>query len=223
MSSGSLIEQLNAFEADAISAIDLAGDAGALEAARIEFLGARQGRLRDLQGLLGQATKEEKPLVGRRFNEVKTKVSAALEARQRVLARPVRQAGGLDVTLPGTRTPQGRRHPLTQTILEFKEIMGRFGFSVADGPEVEDERHNFEALNIPADHPARDPLENFYLAAAQVAARDGSTAPPRMDLIPPVGLPPAPDARAHPSADQPSAAAPIRAGRKPLRDQQRLD
>jgi len=180
MSSGSLLGQLDAFESAALASIESASDAAALEAARIEFLGARNGRLRDLQALLGQATREEKPLVGRRFNDVKTRVTAALDARQRVLARPVRQAGGLDVTLPGNYSSQGRRHPLTQTIQEFKEIMGRFGFSVADGPEVEDEWHNFEALNIPADHPARDPLENFYLAAAQVSARSGSAAPPRL-------------------------------------------
>jgi phenylalanyl-tRNA synthetase alpha chain len=61
-------------------------------------------------------------------------------------------------------------HPITQTIEELKDIMGRLGFSVADGPEIEDERHNFEALNIPHDHPARDPLENFYLHAAGAAA-----------------------------------------------------
>jgi phenylalanyl-tRNA synthetase alpha chain len=74
---------------------------------------------------------------------------------------------GLDVTLPGNPIELGCRHPLTQTIEEFKDIMGRFGFSVAEGPEIEDERHNFEALNIPLEHPARDPLDNFYLEVAQ--------------------------------------------------------
>jgi phenylalanyl-tRNA synthetase alpha chain len=64
----------------------------------------------------------------------------------------------------------GRLHPITQTIEELKDIMGRLGFTVALGPDIEDEWHNFEALNIPADHPARDPLENFYLASAQIAA-----------------------------------------------------
>ncbi|MFM8286963.1 MAG: phenylalanine--tRNA ligase subunit alpha [Planctomycetaceae bacterium] len=166
MSSGSLIAQLDAFEQAALSAIRGAGDAAALEAARIEFLGARQGKLRDLQALLGTATREEKPVVGRRFNEVKQLVANELEARSRVLSRPRRPAQSVDVTLPGPHPAIGRRHPLTQTILEFKDIMGRFGFTVADGPEVEDEWHNFEALNIPADHPARDPLDNFFLATA---------------------------------------------------------
>src|SRR5262249_27711120 len=84
------------------------------------------------------------------------------------LARPKLAVGGLDVTLPGVKPQLGRRHPLTQTILEFKDIMGRFGFTAADGPEIEDEYHNFEALNIPSDHPARDPLANFYMARAGV-------------------------------------------------------
>jgi phenylalanyl-tRNA synthetase alpha chain len=97
----------------------------------------------------------------------------ALDERKRALDRPAATVGGLDVTLPGTAPALGRRHPLTQTILEFKDIMGRFGFTVADGPEIEDEYHNFEALNIPPDHPARDPLDNFYLAAAGVAAESG--------------------------------------------------
>jgi phenylalanyl-tRNA synthetase alpha chain len=79
-------------------------------------------------------------------------------------------ASGIDVTLPGTPVNLGRKHPLTQTIDDLKEIMGRFGFSVADGPELEDEWHNFEALNIPEAHPARDPLDNFYVATAAVGA-----------------------------------------------------
>ncbi|MSR58587.1 MAG: phenylalanine--tRNA ligase subunit alpha [Planctomycetaceae bacterium] len=165
-----LIAQLDEFEAQALAAIAAAADLAALEAVRIQFLGAKQGKLRDLQGLLGQATKDLKPLWGKRFNEVKNRVSAALDARQRELARPAVAVGGLDVTMPGVVPRLGRRHPLTQTILEFKDIMGRFGFTVADGPEIEDDYHNFEALNIPADHPARDPLDNFYLASAVVGA-----------------------------------------------------
>jgi phenylalanyl-tRNA synthetase alpha chain len=165
--------QLDEFEAAALKAIAQAADAITLEAARVEFLGARQGRLKDLQGLLGTAPKEQKPLLGKRFNEVKVRVTAALDERKRALDRPAATVGGLDVTLPGTAPALGRRHPLTQTILEFKDIMGRFGFTVADGPEVEDEYHNFEALNIPFDHPARDPLDNFYLAAAGVATGAG--------------------------------------------------
>jgi len=165
-----LFGALDQFESQALAAIASAASPEALEAARVQFLGARQGRLRALQAQLADVPRDEKPAAGKRFNEVKNRVESALRDRRQALARPRAAAGGLDVTLPGTQPRLGKRHPLTQTILEFKELMGRFGFSVADGPEIEDEWHNFEALNIPRDHPARDPLDNFYLAAAEQAA-----------------------------------------------------
>src|SRR5262249_53049676 len=140
-----------------------------LEAVRVEFLGARQGRIKDLQALVGKASKEEKPAVGKKFNDVKTRVTTAHEERKRSLARPSVAAGALDVTLPGVVPALGRRHPLAQTTLELKDIMGGLGFPVADAREIEDEYHNFEALNFPPDHPARDPLDNFYLAPAGLA------------------------------------------------------
>ena len=169
-----LIALLDEFEAAALDEISKAADLPTLEAVRVKYLGARQGKLKELQALLGTAPKEQKPLLGKRFNDVKNNVTRALDERKRALERPAVAAGGLDVTLPGAVPPLGRRHPLMQTILEFKDIMGRFGFTVADGPEIEDEYHNFEALNIPLDHPARDPLENFYLAAAGLASSAGA-------------------------------------------------
>jgi len=164
------IAALTEYEQAALAAIASASASDALENVRVEFLGRKKGRLRDLQALLGKVSAADRPVVGKRFNDVKTKVEAALESRQKDLSRPKAALTGLDITLPGAELSTGRLHPLTQTIEEFKDIMGRFGFSVADGPEIEDERHNFEALNIPLDHPARDPLDNFYLAAAQTAA-----------------------------------------------------
>lgn len=169
-----LIAQLDEFERVALEEIAGAANAQALEVVRVRFLGARQGKLKELQASLGQAGKQEMPVIGKRFNEVKTRVASALDERKRKLERPAIAAGALDVTLPGTPLELGRRHPLMQTIDEFKDIMGRFGFTAADGPEIEDEYHNFEALNIPPDHPARDPLDNFYLAAAGLAAGAGA-------------------------------------------------
>ncbi len=160
---------LMAFETDALAAIAAAENAAALEQVRIEFLGKKQGRLKDLQTLVGKATPEERPVVGKQFNDVKNAVTEALEARLAAVAKPKTLATAIDLTLPGTPCDYGRLHPLTQTIREFREIMARFGFEVVDGPELEDERHNFDALNIPLDHPARDPLDNFYLAAACTA------------------------------------------------------
>jgi len=161
-----LSDQFEQYEREALAAIAAAENADALEAVRIEFLGKKKGRLRDLQNLLGQAEPDQRPVVGKQFNTVKTRVATALEQRQQEVNRPRAELTAIDVTLPGQRVELGRRHPITQTIDEFKDIMGRFGFSVVDGPEIEDEQHNFVALNIPSEHPARDPLDNFYLAAA---------------------------------------------------------
>ncbi len=163
------VTALTTFEAEALAAIANASQADQLEQVRIEFLGKKQGRLKDLQALLGQAAPEQRPIVGKRFNDVKNAVTAALEAKLELVAQPAVVATAIDLTLPGTPRELGRLHPLSQTIREFREIMARFGFEVVDGPELEDERHNFDALNIPLDHPARDPLDNFYLAAACTA------------------------------------------------------
>ncbi len=165
------IGELLAYERAALAAIAAAADAAALEAARVEFLGRKHGRLRELQNLLGRVEPAQRPTVGKQFNEAKSKVEAAFEARKIEVARPRPAAEGIDITLPGVPPAIGRTHPLMQTMDELKDIMGRFGFSVAEGPEIEDEWHNFEALNIPDDHPARDPLDNFYLAAAQTGPK----------------------------------------------------
>ena len=147
----------------------------AVEAARIEFLGAKSGRLKEVQKGLGGVDKADKPAAGKRFNAVKQQIEAALEEAQRARrprgTKAARPAVAFDPTVPGVRPRLGHLHPITQTIEDLKDIMGRLGFTVADGPEVEDEWHNFEALNIPPEHPARDPLENFYLATAAAAAQ----------------------------------------------------
>ena len=155
------------YEREATHALAAAATADELEAARVLFLGKKQGRLRDLQSVLGQVPKEDRPTVGKQFNAVKQRVEAALAAREAELAQPRAAADAIDVTLPGTPPHRlGNVHPLTRTMGEFRDIMGRLGFTVVEGPEVEDEAHNFTALNIPEEHPARDPLDNFYLAAA---------------------------------------------------------
>jgi phenylalanyl-tRNA synthetase alpha chain len=160
------------FESSALTAIAAATDAAGIEKVRIEFLGQKNGRIRDLQKLVGSAASADKPAVGKRFNEVRTAVSEQLELRQQQLvAQATKAASDFDVTLPGDRPRLGRLHPITQVMAEFRELMGRFGFTVVDGPEIEDERHNFEALNIPEDHPARDPLDNFYIACASRCSR----------------------------------------------------
>jgi phenylalanyl-tRNA synthetase alpha chain len=164
---------LDALEAEARAAFTAAAESTTLEAARVDFLGAKSGRLKSVQKNLAGVPAADKPAAGKRFNEVKQAIDTAFRAAQEriaaeaaALAASDTASGGFDLTLPGRRPRLGRPHPITQTIEDLKEIMGRLGFTVADGPEIEDEWHNFEALNIPAEHPARDPLENFYLATA---------------------------------------------------------
>jgi len=167
------VAELDALEAAAVSAFAAAKDAAALEAARVEFTGAKAGRLKAAQQGLGKVDKADKPAAGKRFNEAKQAVEAALAAAQERMAKAdkPRAAEAFDPTLPGRRLRLGHLHPVTQTIADMKDIMGRLGFTAVEGPEIEDEWHNFEALNIPRTHPARDPLDNFYLATAQAGAK----------------------------------------------------
>jgi phenylalanyl-tRNA synthetase alpha chain len=169
------LKELDGLVADSAQAFEAANDNEALEAARIAFLGAKSGRLRNVQKMLGGIDKSDRPAAGKRFNEVKRQVEQAFQDAQEKLTQQSAQTPmgrePFDPTLPGRRQPLGRLHPITQTIEELKDIMGRLGFTVADGPEIEDERHNFEALNIPLEHPARDPLDNFYLATSVEARR----------------------------------------------------
>jgi phenylalanyl-tRNA synthetase alpha chain len=179
MKLGEFLAEVERLSQQATAAFAAAADAAALEAARVAFLGARSGQLKTLQKCLGQLDPRDRPAAGARFNALKSELEAALAAAGARLARPAEAVGAaicFDPTVPGIAPRLGHLHPLTQTIEEMKEIMGRLGFTVADGPEVEDEWHNFEALNIPPDHPARDPLDNFYLATAAQAG-DGTNQP----------------------------------------------
>ncbi len=144
---------------------DLAAAAPAdLEPWRIRYLGTK-GLLKTLMQRLREVPPADKPLAGKTLNELKNDLQAAFDARAAGApsARPRTKRTGVDVTLPGKRPYLGHTHIITQTIGEIAEIFGRMGFEPAYGPEVEDERHNFDALNIPLSHPARDPLDNFYI------------------------------------------------------------
>ncbi|MCU0980801.1 MAG: phenylalanine--tRNA ligase subunit alpha, partial [Pirellulaceae bacterium] len=178
MALADFLKQLDELAAQAVQAFGSATDAEAVEAARVEYLGAKQGRLKAAQKGMGEIDKADRPAAGKRFNEIKEQIEAAFKAAaDRSAVSPVavkKTEPQFDPTVPGTAFRVGRLHPITQTIEELKDIMGRLGFSVADGPEVEDEWHNFEALNIPREHPARDPLDNFYLATAGKATGAGT-------------------------------------------------
>ncbi len=169
----SFLAELASFREAASHALGSVADGAGLEQARIDFLGARSGRLKAIQKILSGLAAGDRPAGGRHFNEAKSAVTALFAAVQERLAGS--DAGGttvadaIDVTLPGETVRLGHVHPITQTIQRVQEIMARLGFESVDGPEVEDQWHNFEALAIPAEHPARDPLDNFYLAVARGA------------------------------------------------------
>jgi phenylalanyl-tRNA synthetase alpha chain len=156
---------LESLQQAGLAAFSNAKTAEAVEAARVEFLGQKQGRLKSAQERLKSLDPSARRPYGQAFNGVKSALEAACESAKSRIARPVSSEAAIDVTLPGIKPRLGHRHPLTQTADELIDLFGRFGFSVARGPEVEDVYHNFDALNIPANHTARDPLDNFYLAA----------------------------------------------------------
>lgn len=167
MALAEFLASLDALVQAAQSDFSAATDIAALESARVAYLGAKAGKLKDAQKGLGTVPSPDKPAAGKRFNEVKTSIEAAFtDAQQRLGSGKTTKATAFDVTLPGCTRRLGHLHPITQTIRSMKEIMGRLGFSAVEGPEIEDEWHNFEALNIPLIHPARDPLDNFYLSVA---------------------------------------------------------
>lgn len=168
MSLQNFLSALDSLQSEAIATLDAADDADALEAARVKYAGQKKGALKDIQKQMGSVAAQDRKSAGMRLNEVIQSIQKAITDAQERLSD-----GGssekdptFDPTLPGIRPTIGHIHPITQTITHLTEIMGRMGFEAAEGPEVEDPHHNFVALNIPEDHPARDPLDNFYLATA---------------------------------------------------------
>lgn len=152
----------------ALSALAAAQNPEALEAWRIRFLGSKTvtGEMKGLLAAIKEVPAEHKKAYGAEVNAAVKEVEAAFEARRSSLGAGAPKAAGpqLDITEPGLAPALGREHVITQTVRELLDIFGRLGFEPVEGPEVEDERHNFDALNIPRVHPARDPNDNFYLS-----------------------------------------------------------
>jgi phenylalanyl-tRNA synthetase alpha chain len=136
-----------------------------VQALRDRFLGRKSGTVTALFAEVARAAPEARRELGRLINELKTAVEAGLESRRAALAATRLPAGGVDVTLPGRPIGPGRRHPLTVMRERIEAIFTRQGYEVIDGPETEDDWHNFEALNIPPEHPARDMQDTLYLTA----------------------------------------------------------
>lgn len=170
MSVVELKEKLKQVESRALESLRSADSTGRLEELRLEYLGQKGVLTTVLRGL-GLLSKEERPQVGEMANAVKESIAAALASRKSELYSKELESRlaneTIDVTLPGVGTALGHIHPLTQVTQEIVSIFYGMGFSLAEGPEVETEHYNFDALNTPADHPARDEQDTFYTDAGQ--------------------------------------------------------
>jgi len=176
----SLIDQLRE---EFQSALTSAGTVADVRALRDQFLSRKQGRVTQLLKAVGTAPAEERRALGSLANALKQEIEVALDARESTLAADAPPPGAVDVTLPGRLPVVGRRHPLTLVRERIEDIFLGMGYQVIDGPELEDDWHNFEALNMPPEHPARDMQDTLYLASpvgtTGTTGSTGTTGTPR--------------------------------------------
>jgi phenylalanyl-tRNA synthetase alpha chain len=160
------MQSLENIKAEAVVAIEAASDIAALEELRVSYLG-KKGALTGLLKNLGQLSAEERPKAGAEINAVKQQLNEQLNTRKASLQGAALAAQlaeeAIDVTLPGRRAETGSLHPITRTIQRMETFFSSMGFEVVEGPEIEDDYHNFEALNIPEHHPARAMHDTFYV------------------------------------------------------------
>jgi len=159
-------QQLEAIKAAALEALAETGELSALEALRVKYLG-KKGELTGILRQMGKLSAEERPIMGQLANEVRESIENVIEERAAKLREQAKllrlESETIDVTMPGAKNEIGHRHPLNIVLDEVKDIFIGMGFQIADGPEVEWDYYNFEALNIPEGHPARDTQDTFYI------------------------------------------------------------
>lgn len=159
-------EQLEAIRQKALNELENAASIQDIEAVRIKFLG-KKGELTGILKQMGKLSPEERPVIGQLANVIRSEIEAKIEEDSKAIAQKLQaeklKAEKIDVTLPGKAKVLGSRHPLTVVLDDIKDIFIGMGFDIVDGPEVEKDYYNFEALNIPKDHPARDTQDTFYI------------------------------------------------------------
>ncbi len=159
-------EQLEAIRQKALNELENAASIQDIDAVRIKFLG-KKGELTGILKQMGKLSAEERPVVGQLANVIRSEIEAKIEEDSKSIAQKLQaeklKAEKIDVTLPGKAKVLGSRHPLTVVLDDIKDIFIGMGFDIVDGPEVEKDYYNFEALNIPKDHPARDTQDTFYI------------------------------------------------------------
>ena len=167
-------DELTALRDELEGAVEAAGSLEALEEVRVRALG-RRGAVTELMKSLGKAAPEERRERGQALNRLKQAVSDAIDARKAALSDVELErrlaSERIDITLPVRPAPEGSLHPISQTVDEIVQIFGEMGFRWAEGPDIEDDWYNFTALNIPPEHPARQEMDTFYLAAEDGRAR----------------------------------------------------
>ncbi len=179
---------------DALREIESAADEKSLDTARVKYLG-RSGSISAWGEQMKTLGKEERPIVGKLLNEARIAVTSALDARAEIFRakKESESLANIDISLPGTPAERGSLHPLTQMLDRAIDIFRRMGFALADGPDIETEFHCFDALNTPADHPARNEQDTFYLPdgrllrthTSTVQIRTMESAPPPIRVIAP--------------------------------------
>ena len=184
-------DQIEAIQAEALARIEAANDARSLEDARVAVLG-KKGTLTEISAGMRDVPKEEKAAVGQLLNTARGAITTALEEKQQALqdAADSKALEGIDVTLPARAVHHGSLHPLTILRHQAISILRRMGFALADGPEIEDEFHCFDALNTPADHPARNEKDTFYFDSGKLLRTHTSTVQVRTmeTQVPPVRI-----------------------------------
>ncbi|MBR4173366.1 MAG: phenylalanine--tRNA ligase subunit alpha, partial [Clostridia bacterium] len=159
-------EKLQAIKKTVSDSLNSVSDLNALEEIRIRYLG-KKGELTALLKGMGALSAEERPKIGALANEIRANLEKEIEERKKTLSAKLQaeklKREVIDVTMPGKRNPEGSLHPLTQVLDDLKDIFIGLGFQIAEGPEVEYDYYNFEALNIPKNHPARDTQDTFYI------------------------------------------------------------
>ncbi len=159
-----MIEKIRNIRETLLAELQNAGSKDDLEAFRIKYLG-RKGVLAGLFDDLKSIPAGEKPAAGKALNEFRNFVQTEFDSRHSFLsAKDGRPSGHIDISLPGRERPIGTKHPITRTMEELKAIFGRMGFAMATGPDIEDDYHNFTALNFPPNHPARDMQDTFFVS-----------------------------------------------------------
>ena len=185
-------EQLEAIRKSALESIAGTQSGAELEALRVKYLG-KKGELTAVLKQMGKLSPEERPVMGQMANEVRAELEKAIEAQAAVLAEKALEAKlaaeTVDVTIPGKRPQVGHKHPMYTALDEFKEIFINMGFEIFDGPEIEQEDYNFTKLNTPADHPAREWSDTFYLTEDSSILLRTQTSPMQIRAMEEHGVP----------------------------------